>query len=78
MRGDNKTLGRHLTSGLQLISLRARKDDFEEMRQDYRRTDNAENQIIEECFIQFSLLDLQLILYEPDWILSLRRNAPNL
>ena len=69
-------MGRHLTSGLQLISLRGRKGHIQEVGQGYGLCDNEESQIIEECLIQFSLLDLQLILYEPDWSPSSMAKCP--
>lgn len=71
-------MGRHLTSGLQLISLRGRKGHIQEVGQGYGLCDNEESQIIEECLIQFSLLDLQIIIYEPDWIPFSMARCPKL
>jgi hypothetical protein len=68
MRGDHKVLGRHLTSGLQLISSRG-SVGHGEMAPEYGLDTNAENRAIQECLIQqFSVLDLQMMLYEPDWV----------
>ena len=69
MRGDNESLFRHLASGLQLISAGGRKHRLGDVGAGYRLDDNAENQIIEDSLIlQFSLLDLQVTMYEPDWV----------
>ncbi|KIX97246.1 uncharacterized protein Z520_07361 [Fonsecaea multimorphosa CBS 102226] len=68
MRGDHKVLGRHLTSGLQLISSRSGAGHGD-MAPEYAPDTNAENRAIWDCLIQqFSLLDLQMTIYEPDWI----------
>lgn len=68
MRGDHKSLGRHLISGLQLISSRGDVGHGLMAPQDGPDT-NVETPAIKDCLMQqFSLLDLQMTMYEPDWI----------
>lgn len=70
MQGDHKSLGQHLTSGLQLISS-GNGVSHGELFQEKGFGTQTENGAIQECLLQqFSLLDLQMIIYEPNWIPS--------
>lgn len=71
MRGDHESLSRHLASGLQLISSLGPTGHFGKNALGQGPNDDEENKIIWECLVQqFSLLDLQMTMYEPDWITS--------